>query len=69
MENPQKEPAAQPPPQQKDEKQNLSEKQTSDIKNQRETQGEINLSRHSQFKGSLDKPSTLGEISLLKKLI
>ena len=51
------------------EKQNLTEKTSSDIKNHTETQGEISLSKKSPLKGSLDKPSTKGTISLLKKLI
>tara|TARA_B110000285_G_C14870275_1_gene488840 strand:+ start:504 stop:698 length:195 start_codon:yes stop_codon:yes gene_type:complete len=57
------------PPVNKVVKQNLSEKTSSDIKNHTETQGEISLSKKSPLKGSLDKPSTKGEISLLKKLI
>jgi len=43
----------------------------SDIKNHLETQGEINLTKAKSppFKGNLDKTSTKGTISLLKKLI
>ena len=43
----------------------------SDIKNHLETQGEINLTKakSTPFKGNLDKTSTKGTISLLKKLI
>ena len=46
-------------------------KKQDDIPNRLETQGEINLSKTklTPFKGNLDKSSTKGTISLLKKLI